>query len=135
MPIDVALSTNTPTATIELRQAQSLAEGHHLAAFLLVRSGAFAAAMPFVFTRDALGAYADALVALSASRSGVAELRAAENDDMIRFDSREVGQLRVSGELNESENAQRLTFRFAAEWAGLDAFLEGIRRLRTENAS
>ena len=135
MPIDVALSTNTPTATIEMRQAQSLAEGHHLAAFLLVRSGAFAAAMPFVFSRDALESFADALEALSATRSGEATLRSIENDDVIRFDTSEEAQLRIGGDLSEEADAQRLTFRFAAEWAGLDAFLMGIRRLRTGHAT
>ena len=131
MPLDIALSTNTPTATIELRQAQILGESRHLAAFLLVRSGAFAAAMPFVFTRDELVSFLEALDALDGARAGVAELRGRENEDVIRFESVHLGELRISGRLHEGSEAQQLTFNFAAEWAGLDAFVDGLRQLHT----
>lgn len=131
MPLDIALSTNTPTATIELRQAQVLGEGRHLAAFLLVRSGAFAAALPFVFSRDELVSFTVALDALYATRSGVAHLNGRENGDIIRFESAHVGELRISGRLHEGSEAQQLAFNFAAQWNGLDRFLDGLRRLET----
>ncbi len=129
MPVDIALSTNSPTATIELRQAQPLGDGRHLAAFLIVRSGAFAAALPFVFASDDLLSFAEALETLSTARSGVARLPSSENDDVIRFESADVGQLRVCGDLNETSGAQRLTFSFVAEWEGLDAFTDALRHV------
>jgi hypothetical protein len=130
MPLDLALSTNTPTATIELRQAQALGEGRHLAAFLIVRSGAFAAALPFVFSHDELVSFSEALRALCATRSGTAELKGRVNEDVIRFESAHVGELRISGCLHEGSKDQQLTFNFAAEWQGLDSFLDGLRRLQ-----
>jgi hypothetical protein len=134
MPVDLALSTNTPTATIELRQAQALGEGHHLAAFLLVRSGAFAAAMPFVFARDELVAFANALDVLMATRSGEAPLHGWENEDIIRFATGHDGQLRISGRLHEAPAVQQLTFSFAAEWVGLESFVADLRQLRVGTA-
>lgn len=131
MPLDIALSTNSPAATIELRQAQTLGGGGHLAAFLLVRSGAFAAAMPLVFTRNELDSFAEGLDALHDTRSGAALLHGRENDDVIRFESTDMGELRIAGDLHEEPAAQRLTFRFVAEWAGLPSFLEGLRQLRS----
>lgn len=132
MPLDLALSTNTPTATLELRQAQPLGDGHHHAAFLVVRSGAFAAALPFVFTQDHLDTFAESLNVLRTTRSGTASLQASASDDIIRFESADEGKLRVCGELHEAEGAQCLAFSFAAEWAGLDTFNDGIHRLHTK---
>jgi hypothetical protein len=134
MPLDIALSTNTPTATIELRQAQTLNEGRHLAAFLLVRSGAFAAALPFVFARDEADSFAQALDALNATRSGKAALNGSENEDVIRFESGHVGELRVTGRLHEGAEAQQLNFNFVAEWDGLSSFIDGLRQLRAGDA-
>ena len=74
MPLDLALSTNTPTATLELRQAQPLGDQHRIAAFLVVRSGAFAAALPFVFTRDALVTFAESLDRITRHAKGIATL-------------------------------------------------------------
>ncbi|CAN5332340.1 hypothetical protein BH09GEM1_BH09GEM1_43140 [soil metagenome] len=134
MPVDLARSTNTPTATLEMRQAQPLGDGHHLAAFLLVRSGAFAAALPFVFSLDELLSFAEALDALGSTRAGAAHLRSSENDDVIRFESAEVGVLRIAGDLHETSGAQRLTFSFVADWEGLAAFTGELRQLRSSHA-
>ena len=133
MPIDLTLSTNTPTATIELRQAQALNEGRHMAAFLLVRSGAFAAALPFVFARDELVSFATALEGMDAARAGIAVLHGSENEDVIRFESGRVGELRISGQLHEAGEAQQLIFSFVAEWEGLDSFIGGLRQLRARD--
>ena len=129
MPVDISLSSNSPTATIEMRQAQPLGDGHHFAAFLIVRSGAFAAALPFIFARDDLLSFAEALETLSTTRSGVARLPSSENDDVIRFESADVGELRVCGELDEMSGTQRLAFGFVTEWEGLGAFIDTLRQL------
>ncbi len=133
MPLDIAFSTNTPTATLELRQAQPLGDGRHHAAFLVVRSGAFAAALPFVFTQDHLASFAESLNSLRTTRFGTAILRASTSDDIIRLESADEGKLRVCGELHEAEGTQRLVFSFAAEWEGLDTFNDGIHRLHTQD--
>lgn len=135
MPLDLALSTNTPTATLELRQAQALGDARHHAAFLIVRSGAFAAALPFVFARDALRAFADALENLRAERVGSASLRGSMSDDVIRFESGDPGKLRICGDLYEAEGKQHLTFSFVAEWEGMDTFADGIRQLRERDVN
>jgi hypothetical protein len=135
MPLDIALSTNTPTATIELRQAQPLGDERHHATFLVVRSGAFAAALPFVFARDQLASFAEALDGLFSTRSGTASLRASTSDDIIRFESADPGRLRVCGDLHETEGTQRLTFSFVAEWEGLVMFIDGIHRLHTTDVN
>ena len=135
MPLDIALSANTPTATIELRQAQPLGDGHRHAAFLVVRSGAFAAALPFVFARGQLASFAEALDGLLATRSGTASLLASTSDDIIRFKSADRGILCVCGDLHEAEGMQRLTFSFVAEWERLERFIDGIHRLHTRGVN
>jgi len=130
MPFDLALSTNTPTATLELRQVQPLGGTGQYAAFLVVRSGAFAAALPFVFLSASLLAFGDALAAMHASRTGSARLAASTSDDAIWFESAD-GEVRMCGDLREQEGAQRLQFSFVAEWASLPGFISGIRHATT----
>jgi hypothetical protein len=135
MPLDLALSTNTPTATLELRQAQPLGDLRHLAAFLIVRSGAFAAALPFVFTRAGLMTFADSLDVLCRETEGVAHLAARESEDVVRFTATRAGQLRIEGNLHETEDAgQHLQFSFMAEWEGVPPFAAGIRQLIADTA-
>jgi hypothetical protein len=78
MPSDLALSTNSPTATFELHQAQPLGDGRYLAAFLLVRSGAFVAACPYVFSHHELVAFTEAVTVLLATRAGHVRLAASD---------------------------------------------------------
>lgn len=135
MPVDLALSTNTPTATIELRQAQRLGDNGDHAAFLVVRSGAFAAALPFMFTRDDLLAFDQAIAALREKRIGIARLPATSENDVIEFVAADGGDLCVRGNLHEVDGQQSLTFSFAAAWEGLTTFADGLRRLRIGSAS
>ncbi|MEO8621743.1 MAG: hypothetical protein ABI625_11810 [bacterium] len=130
MPLDLALSTNTPTATLELRQAQRLGDQGRIAAFLVVRSGAFAAALPFVFTRDALTTFAEALDCIGPRARGTASLAAHAGNDVVRFEAMTTGQLRIAGDIHETEDApQHLQFNFPAEWAGIPLFANGLRQL------
>ena len=130
MPVDLALPTNTPTATLELRQVQPLGDGSHLAAFLIVRSGAFAAALPVLFTRADLIAFVDALAAACRQRTGVARLASRAGEDVLRFEAGEGGTLRIAGRLHDPEDVgQHLEFGFAAEWDGVVSIVDGLGTL------
>ncbi|MEP7000054.1 MAG: hypothetical protein ABI969_06230 [bacterium] len=130
MPLDLALSTNTPTATLELRQAQRLGRPDCIAAFLVVRSGAFAAALPFVFTRDALMTFAESLDRIGPHVNGSASLVAHDGNDVVRFEAIPSGQLRIAGDLHETEGpGQHLQFNFPADWDGLPLFANGLQQL------
>lgn len=130
MPRDLALSTNTPTATFELQQAQPLGDGRYLAAFLLVRSGAFAAARPYVFSRHDLVAFAEAVTVLLATRAGSARLAASDGDDVVRLEATGAGGLRITGSLHDpDEPDQLLQFGFAAQWEGVPSLADGMHRM------
>jgi len=130
MPLDLVLSPNTPAATLELRQAQPLGDQHRIAAFLVVRSGAFAAALPFVFTRDALVTFAESLDRIGPHAEGVATLMAHEGSDALRFEATPAGQLCVTGDLHESEDGeQHLLFSFQVDWDSLVSFANKLRQL------
>lgn len=127
MPADLALSTNTPTATFELHQIQSLGDRRHFAAFLIIRSGPFAAATPFVFTTNALREAASGIESMVGARAGAAQLAAREGSDVITFEASEAGALRIAGRLRDADNDQHLQFGFRAEWDGMSALAQGMR--------
>src|SRR2546430_2369798 len=134
MPVDLALSTNTPTATLELRQLQPLGSGEHLATFLVVRSGAFAAALPFVFTRDALRVFSRDLDTVWRAKTGEARLVSNAGGDMISFAATEDARLRISGDLHDVEDEQHLRLAFWAEWEGIAPLADGLRKMSGDHA-
>ena len=130
MPSDLALSTNTPTATFELQQAQPLGDGRFFAAFLLVRSGAFAAARSYIFSRHALERFAEAVSVLLTTHAGIAQLAASDGDDVVRLEATDAGGLRITGTLHDPEDSdQLLRFGFTAQWKGLPSLADGLHRL------
>lgn len=133
MPTDIALSTNTATGTLELRQAQPMPDGSGYAAFLVVRSGGFAAALPYFVTTDAWRGFVAALAGMCAGAGGVARLPARDGDDHIAIAAAGEGLITVSGSLREMDD-QSLRFRFATSSRGLDALVEGARRVAEDEA-
>jgi hypothetical protein len=129
MPIDIALATDAPTGTLELRQAQGLRDGNTFGAFLVVRSGGFAAALPFFFSRAALGDFTHALGTLADARVGEARLPAREGDDFLALGMGDGDTATVQGELREPENGQLLRFRFQTPIDGLTRLRDGAQRL------
>ena len=91
--------------------------------------------MPFMFAREELLSFANALEELLATRSGAAELYGMENEDVIRFGTDHEGELRASGTLHEAPEGQTLTFAFVAKWTGLPVFLQGLRQLQADLAT
>jgi hypothetical protein len=132
MPIDIALATDAPTGTLELRQAQGLRDGGTFGAFLVVRSGGFAAAVPFFFSRAALGEFTHALGTLADARVGEARLPAHEGDDFIAIRMHDGDILMVQGELREPEHDQHLRFQFHTPVDGLIRLRDGVQQLLDE---
>ena len=136
MPIDIALSTNTAVGALELRQAQPMPDGSGYAALLIVRSGAFAAALPFFVSADGWNAFRDALVGLThvshASTALPARLAAREGSDAIELAAAADGMVAISGTLHELEGDQSLRFRFVTDARGLDAFVAAAERLSAD---
>jgi hypothetical protein len=128
MPRDIALSTNTATGALELRQAQPMPDGSGYAALLVVRSGGLAAALPFFATTEALRVFTHALGAVTAADAPPARLTARTGDDYIAIQGAGNDSIAVSGMLHEPED-QLLRFRFVTASAGLTAFLAGISAL------
>jgi hypothetical protein len=128
MPRDIALSTNTATAALELRQAQPMPDGSGYAALLVIRSGGLAAALPFFATAEAWRAFTQALAAVMAADAPPARLTARTGDDFIAIAGAGDGAIAVSGVLHEPDD-QLLRFRFVAPSAGLAPFLHGASTL------
>jgi hypothetical protein len=128
MPIDITLAANTPTATLELRQAQATSDGAAFAAFLIVRSGGLAAALPFFVTRNALHEFLAALEGLANGASTPARLPAREGAGVLALEIAPDGRMIVSGELEEDED-QRLRFRFATDRQGAATLYTGLKTL------
>jgi len=131
MPVDIALAANTPTAALEFRQAQPLPDGRRLAAFLVVRSGAFAAALPFVVARDALARFNSDLHDMHLTRQGEARLAAWDGSGFVRCDITDAVTMRVSGELHEDDQ-QHLHFAFATPCEGAATLHRGIHDVLAE---
>ena len=129
MPIDIALANGTPTGMLELREAQPLPDGSAFAAFLVVRSGAFAAAMPFFFTDAALVALILELDDLSAGRGALATLSARGVENFIAFERALGDVVSVTGELHDPDDDQLLRFRFPTRLPALESVLDGVRQL------
>ena len=128
MAVDVALSTNSPVATLALKQVQPIPGDRHLAAFLVVRSGTFAAALPFIFERTAGDQFVDAIETLRHAEGGEARLGSVNGPDYIMMRSIDDDGLRIAGELHDPEDdAQHLAFGFVAQWAGMEPFVTGLR--------
>lgn len=129
MPIDIALSTNTATGALELRQAQQMPGGAGYAALLIIRSGGFAAAVPFLATTGSWRSFSDALDRMTLEPGSSARLISREGEDEIIIADATDGTIAVSGTLHEAEHDQMLRFRFLAPSAGLPALLAGVREL------
>ena len=99
------------------------------AAFLIVRSGGFAAALPFFVTTAAWQAFAGALDGVTAVDGPPARLRARTGDDFIAIEGAGEGQVAVSGVLSEPDEEQRLQFRFVTSASGLPALQAGVKRV------
>lgn len=129
MPIDLSLSTNTSTGALEFRQAQPMPDGSGYAAFLVVRSGGLAAALPYFWTAGAWAGFVEALAALRREGLGAARLPAREGDDYLDIAHGGDGLLAVSGMLHDAHDDQLLRFRYLTPLHGLDGFLADARRL------
>lgn len=128
MPTDVALSSNSATGAIELRQAQPMPDGSGYAAFLVVRSGGFAAALPYFVTAQAWRDFVRALDDVTVADGAPARLHARDSEDFIAIAASGDGQIAVFGSLREADD-QLLRFRFTTPSAGLEALIAGVRRV------
>lgn len=128
MPTDILLATNSPTGTLELRQAQRLPDGKLFATFLIVRSGAFAAAVPYFVTRVALAEFVDALDRMRRGAGSAARLPASESDGFLAMELDASRSIAVSGELHEGRE-QTLRFRFVTAPGAVEELQRGLREL------
>lgn len=128
MPMDIALGSNTPTGTLELRAAQSLPDSSGFGALLVVRAGSFAAALPFFVTRSAVREFTDALGVMTNGANGDARLVAREGGDFVSI-GRVADAVSVHGALSEDDGEQRLQFRFETRASGLAPLHLGLCRL------
>ena len=126
--MDIALGSNTPTGTLELKAAQPLPDDSGLAALLVVRSGSFAAALPFFVTNRAVREFTDALGAMVRQSEGDARLAARDRADFLAV-TRSADSATVSGVLTEEGGEQRLQFRFDTRASGLASLHGGLCRL------
>jgi hypothetical protein len=121
--MDIALSSNSPTAALELREIQRYADGSGFVTLLVVRSGGFAAALPFHFEPPCLTAFVRALEGMDRSLSGSATLKPTWEPQFVTMELDHRGHVRVFGELLESaEHEQRLQFSFNTDQTCLRKF-------------
>ena len=121
--MDIALSSNSPIAALELREIQRYADGSGFATLLVVRSGGFAAALPFYFEPPCLTEFVHALKGMDRSLSGSATLKPMWEPQFVTMELDHRGHVRVFGELVESkEHEQRLQFSFETDQTCLRQF-------------
>jgi hypothetical protein len=114
--MDIALSTNSPTAALEFRQLQRFGDGSGFATLLVIRSGGFAAALPFHFQPGRLAEFISALESMDRTLKGNAILKPTWEPEFLSFELDGSGHVRVFGELVESsEHQQRLHFSFLTD--------------------
>jgi hypothetical protein len=114
--MDIALSTSSPTATLEFRQLQRFGDGSGFATFLVIRSGAFAAALPFHFEPDRLSEFISALESMDRTLKGEATLKPTWEPQFLSLELDGSGHVRVFGEpVESSEHEQRLHFSFLTD--------------------
>lgn len=133
MPIQIALANPAPDAALELREVQPT-RGGDFAAFVVVRSGGFAAAVPFFFTRRALLDFVAPLSALVTGGTGAATLTSTTAGSFITLEPTTNG-VTVKGTLREADPGQSLEFGFPTARANTEPFLVGVRTLIETAAS
>ncbi|MBA3671963.1 MAG: hypothetical protein H0W68_08065 [Gemmatimonadaceae bacterium] len=135
MALDLTLTNSSSTAALELRQAQRMTGGRYVAAFLVVRAGAFAAALPLVCETVAVTRFVNALDALGpGDSSNAAVLLSHEGECSITFSPGSGSTLIVSGELRPQagEEEQLLRFRFLTTRDDAEPVSSGLRRIAGE---
>lgn len=128
MAIDITLAANTPTATLELRQAQAIPDGSGYAALLVVRSGGLAAALPFFVTGNAVRELVHALDAKTGGVATPARLSSRDGSCTLVIEVTPGDELAISGQLAESDD-QQLRFRFLTHLRGAGELAAGLRAL------
>jgi hypothetical protein len=123
--MDIALTTNAPDASLEFRDLQRFNDGSGFAAFVVIRSGAFAAATIFTFELARLNEFLEQLKELNSTLSGVAELKSTWERGAIRFEGKGKGHVRIHGEL--AEHDQHLEFSFATDQTCLAPLFEAFQ--------
>ena len=114
--MDIRLTTNNATGALELRSLQRFGTKAGLVTFLVVRSGAFAAALPFYFERARLSDFIRELQMIDRTRSGTATLKSSAEPGCITFEVDGSGHLRVFGILIDAEeHEQRMEFSFGTD--------------------
>jgi hypothetical protein len=124
--VNVALDTNTAVATLELRELQPLSGVGALVCFLVVKSGAFAAAIPFAFAKDSLSHFVSELEMMAEeapATSGAARLEARLGGQYLGVDRLPGARVKVHGELRDDSPHEQL-LRFSFEVA--DRCLSGL---------
>jgi len=121
--MDIALSSNSSTAALELREIQRYADGSGFVTLLVVRSGGFAAALPFYFELPRLMEFVEALQGMDRTLSGSATLKPTWEPGFVTFELDQHGHVRVFGELRETtEHEQWLQFSFNTDQTCLRQF-------------
>ena len=123
--MDIALTTNVADASLEFREVQRFADGSGFAAFVVIRSGGFAAATTFTFEIQRLKDFLSELEKLNSTLSGIAELKPTWEPGAIRFEGDGRGKVRVHGEL--ADDNQRLEFSFDSDQTCLAPLLQEFR--------
>lgn len=121
---DIALTTNVPAASLEMKQLQPIGDAR-FATLLVVRSGAFAAALPFSFERASLRVFVQDLQEMRTVGTSAA-LAAVDRSASIRFEPGPSSRLTVLGELKEGE--QRMTFSFSTDQSCLGTLVADLSR-------
>ena len=103
-------------------------DGSGFATLLIVRSGAFAAAIPFFVETGEWERFVQALPRIGAGDAAAARLTSRLAEDFVALDDAGDGALVVSGTLHDLDE-QLLRFRFRTPAHGLPQFLAGARAL------
>ena len=132
MPLDIELGEATPTAALALRQCQPLPGGQQFGAMLVIRSGGFAAALPFFVERAALGAWCTGIAALERGTAEEQTLTERDGQSFIAIAREHAAGVTIRGELHDMEERQRMSFRFTIGSRALAQLRRGLEEVLHE---
>ena len=134
--MDAVLRTNSERNSLALRDLKLFSDGSGGTCTLEVRSGGFAATVPFFFDPQPWANFLEKLQSMERNLQGSAKLGLNHEEPFIQMTLGNLGQLDVSGLLVEyTDRTQRLEFSFRTDQTALGGFASDLMEVARGNAA
>lgn len=130
-PLSVALRTNDPTKIVRFTRHERLRATNEIRGALTVTSGSFSCERPFTVGEANLAVAIQRLREMCDRRATNCMLRSRWNDDFVRLQTNDKGQVFVTGKLSDAsdDEVQQFCFAFRTGPEVLQPFADGLSQL------